>query len=87
MTKFFYEDIKSWNLDEFLNRKKTAKEVCYILELIKPILEGFEKRSSEENDKIFMILLRIMVLNWEKFFFLLELRHLAVKSLRRFLIL
>ncbi|WP_210362216.1 glutamate--tRNA ligase [Borreliella garinii] len=53
MTKFFYEDIKSWNLDEFLNRKKTAKEVCYILELIKPILEGFEKRSSEENDKIF----------------------------------
>ncbi len=87
MTKFFYEDIKSWNLDEFLNRKKTAKEVCYILELIKPILEGFEKRSSEENDKIFMILLRIMVLNWEKFFFLLELQHLAAKSLRRFLIL
>ncbi len=25
----------------------------FYLELIKPILEGFEKRSSEENDKIF----------------------------------
>ncbi|BCR19322.1 Glutamate--tRNA ligase [Borrelia miyamotoi] len=53
MLKFFYEDIKTWSLDEFLGNKKTAGDIYLLLEKIKPILEGFETRILSENEKIF----------------------------------
>ncbi|WP_434756871.1 glutamate--tRNA ligase [Borrelia puertoricensis] len=53
MLKFFYEDIETWNLDEFLGKKKTAGDICLFLEKVKPLLEGFETRILSENEKIF----------------------------------
>ncbi|QMU99155.1 glutamate--tRNA ligase [Borrelia sp. A-FGy1] len=53
MLKFFYEDIKTWNLDEFLFKNKTIGDIYLILDKIKPILEGFEERSLLENEKVF----------------------------------
>ncbi|UGQ17169.1 glutamate--tRNA ligase [Borrelia sp. RT1S] len=53
MLKFFYKDIKTWNLDDFLGKKKTASDIYLILDKIKPILEGFQTRSSDENEKVF----------------------------------
>ncbi|WP_306701179.1 glutamate--tRNA ligase [Borrelia sp. BU AG58] len=53
MLKFFYEDIKVWNLDEFLGKKKTVGDILLILDKIKPILKGFETRTSAENEKVF----------------------------------
>ncbi|APR65280.1 glutamate--tRNA ligase [Borrelia anserina Es] len=53
MLKCFYEDIKTWNLDEFLGKRRTAGDIYLLLEKIKPVLEGFETRISHENEKIF----------------------------------
>ncbi|AWG42754.1 glutamate--tRNA ligase [Candidatus Borreliella tachyglossi] len=53
MLKFFYEDIQTWNLDEFLGKKKTVTDIYLILEKIKPVLEGFETKVLSENEESF----------------------------------
>ncbi|WP_084543239.1 glutamate--tRNA ligase [Borrelia hispanica] len=53
MLRFFYTNIETWNLDEFLGKKKTVSDIYSLLEKIKPVLEGFETRILSENEQIF----------------------------------
>lgn len=53
IVKFLFTDITKWNTEDAIPKKMDKKSTIEMLELSRSLLDGFEKRSVEENEEHF----------------------------------